>query len=58
MGRLLSDVSSKMSVKAEKGEDDPMKILIHSTHDTTLSGILSTLEVYDERYEASLALRP
>ena len=49
MGRLLSDISQKMTLKAEKGEDDPMKILIHSTHDTSLSGLLSTLDVYDER---------
>lgn len=53
MGRLLSDVSEKMSSKAEKGASDPMKILIHSTHDTTLSGLLSTLDVYDDRYETT-----
>lgn len=50
MGRLLSDLSRKMSSKAEKGEQDPMKILVHSTHDTALAGLCSTLDVFDERY--------
>lgn len=52
MGRLLSDISQKMFYKAEKGGDDPLKILIHSTHDTSLSGLLSTLDVFDERCAA------
>ena len=49
MGRLLSDLSHKMLSKAENGEEDPMKILIHSTHDTALAGLCSTLDVFDER---------
>ncbi|THH31001.1 hypothetical protein EUX98_g3181 [Antrodiella citrinella] len=52
MGRLLSDLSKKMSTKAEKGADDPMKILVHSTHDTALAGLCSTLDVFDERWPA------
>ncbi len=50
MGRLLDDVSTKMQVKADKGSDDPMKILVHSTHDTTLAGICASLDVFDEKY--------
>lgn len=50
MGRLLADISSKMQNKVEQGEKDPLKILVHSTHDTTLAGICSTLDVYDEKY--------
>ncbi|CAL1708943.1 unnamed protein product [Somion occarium] len=52
MGRLLSDLSAKMASKVEKGDQDPMKILIHSTHDTALAGLCSTLDVYDEKWPA------
>lgn len=49
MGPLLSDLTRKMHSKAQKGEADPMKILIHSTHDTCLAGLAGTLEVFDEK---------
>ncbi|KAI0776494.1 histidine phosphatase superfamily [Irpex lacteus] len=55
MGRLLDDVSTKMQVKANKGSDDPMKILVHSTHDTTLAGICASLDVFDEKWPAFTA---
>ncbi|KAI0073642.1 phosphoglycerate mutase-like protein [Panus rudis PR-1116 ss-1] len=55
MGRLLSDMSEKMGSKAEKGENDPMRILIHSTHDTALAGLCNTLDVYDEKWPAFTA---
>lgn len=50
MGRLLSDLGDKMQSKAAKSDRDPMKILIHSTHDTTLAAICQSLDVYDEKY--------
>ncbi|TCD67802.1 hypothetical protein EIP91_011930 [Steccherinum ochraceum] len=50
MGRLLSDLTRKMSSKAEKEEADKMKILVHSTHDTALAGLCSTLDVFDDRW--------
>ena len=50
MGRLLSDISQKMGTKATKGNEDPMKILVHSTHDTALAGLCNTLDVYDEKF--------
>ncbi len=50
MGPLLSDLSRKMQEKAAKGDADPTKILIHSTHDTCLAGLSSTLDIFDERY--------
>lgn len=49
MGRLLSDLSEKMGTKSAKGNEDPMKILVHSTHDTALAGLCNTLDVYDEK---------
>lgn len=49
MGRLLADVSTKMQKKAINGPKDQMRILVHSTHDTTIAGICATLDVFDER---------
>lgn len=48
MGRLLSDVSLKMQQKAT--QDEAPRILVHSTHDTTLAAICATFDVFDERY--------
>ncbi|KAK7436892.1 hypothetical protein VKT23_018912 [Stygiomarasmius scandens] len=50
MGRLLEDLSRKMQNKVEHGEKDPLKILVHSTHDTALAGLTSTLDVFDEKW--------
>lgn len=48
MGLLLSDLSRKMSRKVKLGDQDPVKILVHSTHDTAIAALCSTLDVYDE----------
>ncbi|KAI0340408.1 phosphoglycerate mutase-like protein [Trametopsis cervina] len=55
MGRLLNDISAKMQSKASRGADDQMRLLVHSTHDTTLAGICATLDVFDERWPAFTA---
>ncbi|TBU47055.1 phosphoglycerate mutase-like protein [Dichomitus squalens] len=55
MGPLLSDLARKMQVKAEKGDADPTKILIHSTHDTCLAGLSNTLDIFDEKWPAFTA---
>lgn len=49
MGRLLEDMSKKMQKKVDHSAEDPMRLLIHSTHDTTLAGICATLDVFDEK---------
>lgn len=49
MGRLLADVSQKMQAKIDRGVDDPLKILVHSTHDTSLAAICATLDVFDDK---------
>ncbi len=49
MGRLLDDISRKMRNKIEQGNKDPLKILVHSTHDTALAGLCSTLDVFDDK---------
>ena len=50
MGRLLSDISEKMYAKVSQGSENKLKLLVHSTHDTSLAGICKTLEVFDEKY--------
>jgi acid phosphatase len=49
MGRLLADVSQKMQAKIDCDVDDPLKILVHSTHDTSLAAICATLDVFDDK---------
>ncbi|KAJ7145337.1 histidine phosphatase superfamily [Mycena crocata] len=55
MGPLLSDLSQKMQQKVERGAEDPLKILVHSTHDTALAALCSTLDVFDEKWPAFTA---
>ncbi|GLB39148.1 putative histidine acid phosphatase family protein [Lyophyllum shimeji] len=55
MGRLLDDLASKMQHKADKGTQDPLKILVHSTHDTALAALCSTLDVFDDQWPAFTA---
>ncbi|KAJ7039799.1 histidine phosphatase superfamily [Mycena alexandri] len=52
MGPLLADLSQKMQQKVERGAEDPLKILVHSTHDTALAAMCSTLDVFDEKWPA------
>ncbi|KAG7091868.1 hypothetical protein E1B28_008269 [Marasmius oreades] len=55
MGRLLDDLSRKMQHKADYGEKDPLKILLHSTHDTGIAAVCSTLDVFDDKWPAFTA---
>jgi len=55
MGRLLEDISTKMQKKVNQGPEDPMRLLVHSTHDTTLAGICATLDVFDDKWPAFTA---
>ncbi len=50
MGRILDEITRKMTTKVIKGKDDPLKILVHSTHDTAIAALCSTLDVFDEKY--------
>ena len=49
MGRLLEDMSRQMQKKVDQKLEDPLKILVHSTHDTCLAALCSTLDVFDEK---------
>ncbi|KAJ7096717.1 histidine phosphatase superfamily [Mycena belliarum] len=55
MGPLLADLSQKMQQKVDRGVEDPLKILVHSTHDTALAALCSTLDVFDEKWPAFTA---
>jgi len=55
MGPLLADLSRKMQLKVDRGAGDPLKLLVHSTHDTALAALCSTLDVFDEKWPAFTA---
>ena len=50
MGRLLATVAGRMLNKVDQGTKDPLKILVHSTHDSTLAALCATFDVFDEKY--------
>lgn len=50
MGRLLTDLTRKMQSKVDKGPDDPLKILVHSTHDTAIAALCQSLDVFDDKW--------
>lgn len=47
-----------MEYKVEHGEKDPLKILVHSTHDTGIAPLASSLGIYDEKYVTILGVPP
>ena len=59
MGRLLNDLSKQLNEKAAHPSKAPLKLAVYSAHDTSLAGLLSTLDVFDNRwptFTASLGL--
>ncbi|SPO22025.1 related to acid phosphatase ACP2 precursor [Ustilago trichophora] len=50
MGRFINDLGSRMSSKASKGAEDPLKFAVYATHDTALAGLLCTLDCFDGRW--------
>ncbi|CBQ72050.1 related to acid phosphatase ACP2 precursor [Sporisorium reilianum SRZ2] len=50
MGRFVNDLANRMSSRAEKGQQDPLKFAVYATHDTALAGLLNTLDVFDGRW--------
>jgi len=49
MGRLLADMTTKMQHKIDRKESDPLKMLVHSTHDTAIAALCQTFDVYDDK---------
>lgn len=50
MGRLLADASEKMQRKTQLNSKDPTKLLVHTTHDSTLAALLCTFDVFDDKW--------
>jgi hypothetical protein len=50
MGRLLQDLSAKMQHKADKPAAEPLRIAVHSTHDTGIAALAATLGVFDDKF--------
>ncbi|KAG2034004.1 histidine phosphatase superfamily [Suillus americanus] len=50
MGRLLADASEKMQRKIQPHSKDPTKLLVHTTHDSTLAALLCTFDVFDDKW--------
>jgi acid phosphatase len=49
MGPLLDDLQRKMQKKVDDGDKEQLKLLVYSTHDTALAGLLSSLDAFDHR---------
>lgn len=55
-GNLFADLLRRMEHKVEHGEKDALKILVHSTHDTGIAPLASSLGIYDEKYVRTLGV--
>ncbi|PWN46109.1 phosphoglycerate mutase-like protein [Ceraceosorus guamensis] len=55
MGRLLNDLAGRLYNKATNGDRDPLKLAVYCAHDTSLAGLLSTLDAFDNRWPAFTA---
>jgi acid phosphatase len=40
---------NKLDRKVDQGDKNPLKILVHATHDTAIAAIHQTLDVFDEK---------
>ncbi|KAJ2919021.1 hypothetical protein MD484_g1449, partial [Candolleomyces efflorescens] len=54
VGRVFEDMLNKMQHKIEHPDKDPLKILVHSTHDTAIAAIRQTLDVFDDSPRSTL----
>ncbi|KAG2003286.1 hypothetical protein CC2G_003902 [Coprinopsis cinerea AmutBmut pab1-1] len=61
MGRLFDDMLTKMQNRISNKDTTPntnpegLKFLVHSTHDTAIAAICSTLDVFDDKWPAFTA---
>ncbi|KAK0552889.1 hypothetical protein OC846_002727 [Tilletia horrida] len=55
MGRLLTELQTQIDAKIAQPEQNKLKLGIYSTHDTTLAGILCTLDVFDHQWPSFAA---
>ncbi|KAH8923448.1 phosphoglycerate mutase-like protein [Atractiella rhizophila] len=55
MGRLVGDLQSTLERKIanrEKRTEDPLKVAVYALHDTSICGILHSLNCYDKKWPA------
>ncbi|TEB31839.1 phosphoglycerate mutase-like protein [Coprinellus micaceus] len=55
IGPLFKDMLNKLDRKVDQGDKNPLKILVHATHDTAIAAIHQTLDVFDEKWPAFTA---
>lgn len=55
MGRFLGEVSERLNAKAAYPASTPLALAVYSAHDTSIAGVLSTLEVFNNRWPAFTA---
>lgn len=49
MGRNLNDLQARLHHKATQGVKDPLRIAVMGCHDTSIAGMLSSLDVFDNK---------
>lgn len=54
MGRFMNDLSKRLNEKADN-PSTPLKMAVYSAHDTSLAGLLSSLDVFDNHWPAFTA---
>lgn len=55
MGRFFFELSERLNAKAFRPSSTPLALALYSTHDTSLAGILNTLDVFDNKWPAFTA---
>jgi acid phosphatase len=55
MGRFLNELSGRLNDKASKPSSTPLQMAVYSAHDTSIAGVLGTLDVFDNRWPAFTA---
>lgn len=55
MGRFLQELSGRLNDKAYKPSSTPLQLAVYSAHDTSIAGVLGTLDVFDNRWPAFTA---
>lgn len=55
MGRFLWELSQRLNAKASRPSATPLQMAVYSAHDTSIAGILGTLDIFNNRWPAFTA---